>query len=119
MSYITTPPNIPFESGAQVITSAGALTLAHGLGVIPKLVGLHLKCLTAEYGYAIGDELFVNVGAGKVKTDEVAMSIVPDATNLNIRFPNDVTVFSSCNKATGVPERLTNANWELHVRAWK
>jgi hypothetical protein len=111
--------DIPFhkayESAQQTITSAGALTLAHGLGVKPKLYMIVLQCTTAEAGYSIGDEALAVVGTSGANT---GASVVPDATNLNIRFGSAAGAFSVLNKGTGVVAAITNGNWKLVARAW-
>ncbi len=115
-----TPPfRTSFESTQQTITSAGLLTLAHGLGVKPKLYAVVLQCLTAEHGYSIGDEVMCaqtrqTAGGG----GERGVSLVPDATNLNIRFAAPATVFNLIHKTTGAAVEVTNANWALVARAW-
>lgn len=103
-----------YESSQQTITSGGSLTLAHGLGVKPKLYLAVLQCTTAEKGYSIGDE----VAALTIPVDSRGVSIVSDATNLNIRYGSFATAFELLNKTTGANEAATNANWRLVVRAW-
>ncbi|TIM06657.1 hypothetical protein [Mesorhizobium sp.] len=103
-----------FETSQQTITSGGSLTLAHGLGVKPKLYLAVLQCTTAEHGYSIGDE----VPALTIASNSRGVSIVPDATNLNIRYGNFATAFEILNKTTGAGDAATNANWRLVVRAW-
>ncbi|WP_287323717.1 hypothetical protein [Mesorhizobium sp.] len=103
-----------YESSQQTITSGGSLTLAHGLGVTPKLYLAVLQCTTAEKGYSIGDE----VAALTIPVDSRGVSIVPDATNLNIRYGSFATAFELLNKTTGANEAATNANWALVARAW-
>src|SRR5262249_49006059 len=50
--------------GAEVATSTGVATpQAHGLGVVPKSVGLWLRNKTAEKNYSVGDEVFVGWAA--------------------------------------------------------
>ena len=108
-----------YTSSGQTITSAGSLVLAHGLGAMPALIQCRLKCLTGEIGYTVGDEVMTDFfasyaggGAGQ------GVSIVPDSTNLNIRFGSTTTVFALPNKTTGTIANATNANWQLIVRAW-
>ncbi|TIL43410.1 hypothetical protein [Mesorhizobium sp.] len=103
-----------YESSQQTITSGGSLTLAHGLGVKPKLYLAVLQCTTAEKGYSIGDE----VAALTIPVNSRGVSIVPDATNLNIRYGSFATAFELLNKTTGDNDAATNANWRLVVRAW-
>lgn len=106
-----------FLSAAQTITSAGALTLAHSLGAVPKVVNLFVKCVTAEAGYSIGDEVLV--GPDHYSTQDITsrgFSVVSDATNINIRIGSDgVNVI---NKSSGIGTAITNANWSLLVRAY-
>jgi hypothetical protein len=105
-----------YESPQQTITSSGALTLAHGLGRKPVLTKLVLQCTTAEFGFAIGDEVteimqgFNGVARG--------VQIVPDATNINVKYGTDANVFWVIRKDTGATTQLTNANWRFVVRAW-
>jgi hypothetical protein len=108
-----------YESAQQTITSAGALTLAHGLGVKPKLIIACLQCTTAEGGYSIGDEVEINVGGNvSAASSNRGISVVPDATNLNIRFGSDANAVSILNKTTGAVFNITNSSWKLVMRAW-
>ncbi|MER9815117.1 hypothetical protein [Mesorhizobium sp. M0129] len=107
-----------FESAQQSITVAGALTLAHGLGIKPKLYLAYLQCTTAEGGYVVGDEVMPspnNIDSGSGGT---GVTIVPDTTNLTIRYDNNTWVFSIGHKTTGANFRITPANWRMVVRAW-
>lgn len=119
---ITLPPaNTPaltksFESTQQTITAAGALTLAHGLGVKPKLIQLTLVCATAEFGYLVGDEADLIPASGT--TADRGVSVVRDATNVLVRFGNAAASLIITNKGNGNSVGLTNANWRLVVRAW-
>lgn len=108
-----------FESSQQTITSAGALTLAHSLGVKPKLYLAVIQCTTAEHNYSIGDEVAVNPAIGAFGgSDNRGLSMVPDATNINIRFGSATAAISIMNKTTGAAAAITNASWRLVVRAW-
>lgn len=104
-----------YESGEQTIASGGALTLAHSLGAQPKLVQCYLRCKTAQHGYSVNDEVLLSWGGEFNK----GLSVVPDATNLNIRFGSDATgAFQILEKNTGNSNQITNANWRLLVKAW-
>lgn len=105
-----------YTSAQQTITSAGALTLAHGLGSKPKAVEIFLVCQTAEGGYSIGDEVFATWHMDTSNGRGIA--IVSDATNLNCRFGSSGGVFVAIHKTTGVIFNLTSANWRLVVRAF-
>ncbi|MER9658563.1 hypothetical protein [Mesorhizobium sp. M0159] len=112
-AWTTLPFTASFESAQQTITNAGALTLAHGLGVQPKLYIAFLQCATAELGYSIGDEIPLT----SENSSNKGVSLVADATNINVRFGS--TTMSILNKTTGGGNgAFTNANWRLVVRAW-
>ena len=100
-----------FESAEQTITSAGTLTIAHGLGGEPKLIQVWLVCKSAEGNYSVNDKtpLEINMTAGGV-------SIVPDSTNLNIRFSNAAIFIHD--KTTGNTFNITYASWKMIFRAW-
>ncbi len=106
-----------FKSANQTITAAGALTLAHGLAAQPDRCEAILTCLTAELGYNIGDELIMNAFSQNDGTTNRGLSVVPDATNLNVRYGSSNPTFSILNKATGVNAAPTAANWRLILTA--
>ena len=116
---------IPFKEGftsaEQTITAAGALTIPHGLSASPSLIQLRLICKTTDLGYSVNDEIIMSMGS----TDggfSVGISVVPDSTNLNVRYGSYVSaatgVFFVNNKTTGNTATITMANWKLIVRAW-
>ena len=107
-----------YNSGNQTITAGGLLTLAHGLGAEPILIQAWLKCLTAEFNYSIGDKLYVPGSLSNSVSDSKGISVVPDSTNLVIRFGADVSTFAVLNKTTGAGVDLTNANWALVMEAF-
>lgn len=105
-----------YESSQQTITAAGSLTLAHSLGVKPSLVKFVLQCATGELGYTAGDEL--NDILPGYNVSSTGVSIVSDATNLNVRYGSSAQVFVILRKDTGAAANITPANWRLVVRAW-
>lgn len=102
-----------YESTQQVITSAGGLTLPHGLGVEPKNFFFYLVNVTAQAGFTPGEKAMVTPSNSNRET-----SIFWDATNIGIRFDSNTSVFYLAEKNTGASVALTNANWRLVVRAW-
>lgn len=102
-----------YESAQQTYTLGGLLTLAHGLGVKPKLYAVFLQCTTADSGWAIGDEIpqFQSNGAGNK-----GIVIWADATNLNVRM--GTTVVDYLNKGNGSGVTLTASSWKVVARAW-
>lgn len=115
-SWATPTLSKSFTSSDQTITSGGALTIAHGLGVVPSVIQTRLVCQTGENGYTAGDVLVINV------TNAMALnrglSMVLDSTNLNVRYGSDAAAFDVLNKTTGTAATITNANWKLRLMAW-
>lgn len=104
-----------YDSGSQTITAGGALTLAHGLGVKPKLVLAFLVCTTANGGFTVGQEFPVSTGAIDANR---GVTIVQDATNLAVRFGSEVTTFVALNPTSGAIVALTNSSFSFIVRAY-
>ena len=115
-----TAPNVLtkyYQSSDQTITSGGSLTLAHRLGVEPIFIQVVLKCITAEAGYSVGDKLFINPNLSKNTTGNQGVVVVPDATNLNIKFGNAANVFTGLTKNTGASIGFTDGKWRIIFRA--
>jgi hypothetical protein len=112
-----------YTSTQQTITSAGSLTLAHGLGVMPTLFQVALVCQTAELHYSVGDVVVITEIGGFYGA-QTGVAIVPDSTNLNIRFGANAGggggngCFLLLDKTTGSANFITNANWKVVFRAW-
>jgi len=104
-----------FTSAEQTITSAGSLSLAHGLGVKPILTQVSLVCKIADAGYSVGDD--IDIGVGNMPTTR-GLSVNRTTTSIEIRFGTEVGALYYVNKTTGGAAVLTNANWKLIVRAW-
>ncbi|MCA1298044.1 hypothetical protein [Stappia indica] len=109
---ITKPP---YNSGEQVITAGGALTLPHGLGEAPKVREMELICKTAEHGYSVNDVYPLPFGALYVAAG-IGVGATVDATNFNIIF-GAVGIYI-LNKTTKAGATITPANWRLIVRAY-
>jgi len=98
-----------FVSTDQTITLAGALTLAHGLGVAPRAMQVLLVNTTAELGYSIGDVVLT--------ASNNMPAVWPDATNINVRYGSAAP--SVAHKTTGVLTAITAANWNARFFAIK
>lgn len=110
-----------FKSADQSITSGGLLTIAHGLGTVPRRIGLYARCTTAESGFSIGD-IVLNLGDNTpgIMGGVGANIVGGDATNIIVRFGSAyASPLVSVNKGTGGLVSLSNANWVLVVEAWK
>lgn len=109
-----TPPTV-FTSSDQTITAAGSLTLAHGLSARPNHVHVLLINETAENGYSIGDILVLAYGGNLANNQGI--SVVVDATNINVRFGSAATLYNIVRKDTGATANITNANWKIRFLA--
>jgi hypothetical protein len=111
-------PYVPrFTSSDQTITAGGSLTLAHGLGASPAKVWFDLVCTTAELGFSVGQRIpGADMTTGKNGTGP-ALVVVPDATNLNVRFGSASPVFQVCRFDTGASVNLTNTSWTVRFYA--
>lgn len=105
-----------FISAEQTLTLNGTLTLAHGLGVKPKMLYLVMVNKVAELGYSVGDESHLYI-----MMDASSRSIVPvinnaDTTNIFIKFGGNTVELNR--KDTGLKDQTIYANWKLVVKAW-
>lgn len=107
-----------YTSTAQTLTAAGALTLAHGLGSAPRLVSARLKCQSADLNYSVNDEVIIAPAGTGASGDNFGVSIVPDATNLNIRFGSQTNIFVIVNKTTGGSSVIDLTKWKIIFDAW-
>lgn len=106
-----------YVSAEQVITAGGALTLAHGLGVAPKMSELTLVCKIAQFGYAVGDVVVVGFSGTDNANAAYGPTRVYTPTNIVIRQgANSQSIL--INDTAGAVRSITNANWRLVVRAW-
>lgn len=112
------PANSKFTSTEQTITSAGSLTLAHGLSTIPTRISAHLVNKTADVGYSVADKLMLDIAfMSTAIEDNRGLSIVPDSTNLVIRFGSSTNPFAVLNKSTGAGVNIALASWKIVFEA--
>lgn len=105
------------ESGELGIANNTLYTYAHGFAAVPKLMQAVLRCKTAEYGYAIGDEVdfasYVNSGSN------VASAVWADATNIYARINSSAANnYSLARVSSNDSIGITYANWKIVLRAW-
>ena len=106
-----------FDSGPQTITSAGLLTLTHGLGREPRLFDFYLVCTSADAGYSVGDKVSANINSTTAAANRFNTYDFT-STQILFRFSNDAAAFVVGVKSTGVVTVLTNSDWKLVVRAY-
>lgn len=121
---ITLPAaNVPaltksYASTGQTITQAGLLTLAHSLGVRPKIIRAYLQCTTDNAGYVVGDRVEVPIGFDHNSAVVRGITVYFDTTNINVKFANSTNTFILLNKSTGDVATITNTSWQLYIEAY-
>ena len=103
-----------YTSADRTIIVGGIVTVAHGLGIVPKIWQATIRCITAEFEYVSGDELFASFQGG-------------DGLSLGVAGVNSTNFFFTCyqtgirlvNKSGvgGTVNTATPANWALVFRA--
>lgn len=96
------------------IAFSSTTTQAHGLGARPTLFNVALECLTAEYGYSVGD--IINYGDGLGGGSNYGINILSDATNTTLLISPAIAVVHKTSY-TGVA--ITAANWKITVTPYK
>jgi hypothetical protein len=115
----TTPFTSSFTSTNIVITSAGIVTNAHGLGGTPTMFQARLINTSTDKNYSLNDEVVVPVGATDGSLN-IGVAVVPDASNLVMRFgQNPGASFVVLDKTSGSVGVIDNTKWVLVIRAWK
>lgn len=104
--------------------SGNTQTQAHGLGAIPILCVATLECLTAEFGYSIGDIIELSAigwNTGGTAASNIYISganIIKTSTNLQIVTAGAPTVVHKTTfTATSTP--ITAASWKLTITPYK
>lgn len=108
-----------FVSAPQTILAASTITLAHGLGAVPRNVTAELVCVTAERGRPVGTVIQISTfgslisGAGHYGAD-----FQKDATNITVRMTTSIWSIFDAATNNGSFQNITPANWRLVVRAF-
>ena len=107
----TTPPS-----------SSSYVSIAHGLGVVPKLYKVVMRCKIADTpaNYNVGDEIELDglnyLGSYGASTDLHYLTISADATNVYI---SDYRGADYGKDKTGASQQAINlSNWKMVVYAW-
>jgi hypothetical protein len=112
------PFTVSFTSAAQTLVDDSSVTVAHGLGVVPKMVWLTLVNITAELGYVTGDVVGPFGGIISLNPSFATTRVVHcwvDSTNVYLL--NDAGTIIII-KGGGTQTAITNANWGCVVRAY-
>lgn len=107
-----------FVSSEFMISSAGLLSAAHGLGVRPKFCTVEMICKTAgAQGWALGDQIALNVSPIVTDTNLTrGVQVFFDAINVTARIASNQMAVPI--KTTGVIAGITAADWRVVMRAY-
>lgn len=121
-------PKAVLVSSLQSIAATGAtdVTVAHGLPSIPSLVRWVYVCQSTELGYAVNDEVDIDVANMTVVEGGTFYGYRPttsqDATNVYITIPDGTIFFATRHNSGGVAptfgQAITRSKWKLKAYAW-
>lgn len=107
-SFVSTPQTLP--GGASVIS------IAHGMTAVPKSLRATLYCSTAEYNWAVGDEIDL-FGSHNHTNLYSGVMLAANATHVFIKFPSIANTLSQCDRSSGAAAALTSASWKYKIYA--
>lgn len=107
-------PAATFTSSEQTVAVDTVLDVPHGLGAIPSLVQVRLRCKTADVGYSVGDEIVVSSGPVDLVNDR-GWTVQTDATNVTILQGAAIPVI---NQGSLNGSSITVGSWRWIVKAW-
>jgi hypothetical protein len=98
-----------FESSEITVpTTVGNEEVSHGLGSVPKIFQVVIRCKTADLGYAVDDEV-------DVTSSGIQISVYSNSTVIG--FTQKPSVYISHKDGSAVAN-ITPANWKLVFRAF-
>lgn len=106
------------ESGELSVPSQNtAVSWTHGLGSRPRAFGAKARCLTAEHGYAVGDE--IELGNWISYGDAAAQGVTANATTVKYHRANISGWYAAPNGGSGSLVNLTTTSWRIVFWAMK
>lgn len=116
---------IVYQTGAITIASGAAGSEAHGIvnqagaAVAPDNVIAIAFCTTTEWGYAVGDSIFISPDS----FDQYGVEVWGNTTNVGYQFANRTSTSNTYiykrTATAGDNEPLDPAKWEVYLRAIK
>ena len=110
-----TLPAPSFTSTEQTVTVDTVLNVAHGLGVLPKLVQVALRCKSADLGYSVNDEVLAGGWGLNGTGPDSGVIMQMDTTNVTIVQGSSATLISQSTLNAG---NIDPTKWKWVVRAW-
>lgn len=127
VSYDLVTPLFYTNSAAPLAIPAGntVTNLAHGLGVVPNLVRVTLRCVNVagDYGYAQDDEIDISTDPGTGYLNAAGLSWHANATNVVIMMQANrvIRILQKISPRTWLPMGTAPSvwtSWAIVARAW-
>jgi hypothetical protein len=101
-------------------TTSNNVSWLHGLGAEPDIVSVIIQCISAEYGYSVGDRLMISLGVASWQTnadqDENAGMIVQvDTSRVYVRRFNRLQINDKSSLDTR--RQITYSKWHYYIKA--
>jgi hypothetical protein len=103
-----------YTSAETSFSLGGSFTVSHGLGAVPEMVWIWAKCISAQYGYAVGDQIPM---MASTSTDGANRGLILSANSTDITVGVANGGLSVIRLDTFVRDNLSTANWRLIVKA--
>jgi len=103
------------------MNDASTTTVSHGLGSVPVIFSVFLKCTTADIGYVPGDILPFNLSAygGEDRPSNQNISITASATQLIIRQGSEPYIIHGPTLTTNYGNaHVTDTSWKYIIKAY-
>ncbi len=109
------PFSSSFVSSEVTINSptTGTYSVTHGLSGLPTMFQCVLRCKTAEYGYAVNDEIRIDSSGAST---EYAGSVSINTSSITFKTLGTIQVNRLDTHAIGA---ITPGNWKIIFRCWK
>jgi hypothetical protein len=107
-----------FESSQITITPSSQTILTHNFGGLPKIVLYEIVCVTAEFGFSVGDRISLGGSQAYIPTIDRGIGLSFNQTNIWVRVGANSSSFEVISKSSGARVILTNSSWRLVVRAF-
>jgi hypothetical protein len=108
-----------WEGVTPITLASPSHILTTGFNSVPSIVTTYLECASADAGYVVGDHVMVS-SMNNLSVGSTGFSLIFDGA-----AANDVTVrigtgdMYLIHKTTGTETRITNAKWQMRIKAWK
>ena len=105
-----------FETVVSIPAGVASVSANHGLGRLPRYTYYALRCVAAEAGYSVGDEIAIS--SYNWTSGAVIFAPWVNATQIGLTFNNSLTQFHVPNKITvGALQAINVNNWNIVMYA--